>query len=163
MVCYAGLGHDMILYRMVCHAMIYYALIIGTACSQYNCNFVTIARPSPTRTGNIHNLLSLLFFVLRPVLLFILWMVLIELLRFCYFLLSFFRVLLTRCYLPGGVKVDSFIYSPLLPSAVRGSSYDGIMHVSDWLPTILDLAGNSLSIHYFPTISSLSRLYFLSQ
>ncbi len=41
------------------------------------------------------------------------------------------------------MKVDSFIYSPLLESRVRGSTYSGIMHVSDWFPTILELAGIS--------------------
>lgn len=41
----------------------------------------------------------------------------------------------------GGVKVDSFIYSPLLDERVRGSTYGGIMHVSDWMPTMLELAG----------------------
>ena len=44
----------------------------------------------------------------------------------------------------GGVKVDSFVYSSssvLVPESARGSSYDGIMHVSDWFPTLLDLAG----------------------
>ena len=41
----------------------------------------------------------------------------------------------------GGTRVDAFIYSPLLPSKVVGSSYSGLMHVSDWFPTILDLAG----------------------
>ena len=41
----------------------------------------------------------------------------------------------------GGTRVDAFIYSPLLPSTVAGSSYSGLMHVSDWFPTILDLAG----------------------
>lgn len=41
----------------------------------------------------------------------------------------------------GGTRVDAFIYSPLLPSTVTGSSYSGLMHVSDWFPTILDLAG----------------------
>ena len=45
----------------------------------------------------------------------------------------------------GGVKVDSFISGALLPETLRGSSYDGIMHVSDWFPTILELAGVSYS------------------
>ena len=40
----------------------------------------------------------------------------------------------------GGTKVDAFIYSPLLPTHTMGSVYNGLMHVSDWLPTILDLA-----------------------
>jgi len=39
----------------------------------------------------------------------------------------------------GGIKVDSFIYSPKLKSG--GSTYDGLMHVSDWFPTMLALAG----------------------
>jgi hypothetical protein len=48
----------------------------------------------------------------------------------------------------GGVKVDSFIYSPLLDSRVRGSVYSGIMHVSDWFPTILELA----NVQYTPAV-----------
>jgi arylsulfatase B/arylsulfatase I/J len=46
----------------------------------------------------------------------------------------------------GGVKVDSFLYNAKLPKGVEGSTYSGLMHVSDWFPTILDLAG----IHYKP-------------
>mmetsp|Transcript_7368 Transcript_7368/g.10983 ORF Transcript_7368/g.10983 Transcript_7368/m.10983 type:complete len:623 (-) Transcript_7368:207-2075(-) len=42
----------------------------------------------------------------------------------------------------GGLKVDSFIYSALLPDSARGSVYSGIMHVSDWFPTILELSGS---------------------
>lgn len=41
----------------------------------------------------------------------------------------------------GGIKVDSFIYSPLLPVEVRGTNYSGLTHISDWFPTILELAG----------------------
>lgn len=41
----------------------------------------------------------------------------------------------------GGVKVDAFIYSSLLPDSVRGTNYTGLTHVSDWFPTIMDLAG----------------------
>lgn len=61
----------------------------------------------------------------------------------------------------GGTKVNAFLYSPLLnlsspmklssssssPSAssqYSGVVYDGIMHVSDWFPTILELAGISV-------------------
>ena len=39
----------------------------------------------------------------------------------------------------GGIKVDSFIYSPKLKSG--GTTYTGLMHVSDWFPTMLALAG----------------------
>eukprot|EP01035_Chromulina_nebulosa_P019029 gene19029-24849_t len=37
----------------------------------------------------------------------------------------------------GGIKVDSFIYSPLLQAS--SILYDGLFHISDWLPTILSL------------------------
>jgi arylsulfatase A-like enzyme len=39
----------------------------------------------------------------------------------------------------GGVKVDAFIHSPLLPTSLSGSSYAGLFHISDWLPTLMDL------------------------
>jgi arylsulfatase I/J len=51
---------------------------------------------------------------------------------------------LTRLF-SGGTKVDAFVYSPLLPAAAVGTSYAGLMHVSDWLPTLLGLAGVSFS------------------
>eukprot|EP01035_Chromulina_nebulosa_P017410 gene17410-22959_t len=41
----------------------------------------------------------------------------------------------------GGVKVDSFIYSPLLEQS--SIIYDNLFHVSDWFPTMLGLAGIS--------------------
>lgn len=45
----------------------------------------------------------------------------------------------------GGVKVNSFVYAPgLLHSSGK---YYNLMHISDWFPTILSLAG----IHYNPT------------
>lgn len=44
----------------------------------------------------------------------------------------------------GGIKVDSFIYSPKLKSG--GTTYNGLMHVSDWFPTMLALA----NIEYVP-------------
>jgi arylsulfatase A-like enzyme len=45
----------------------------------------------------------------------------------------------------GGMKVDSFIYSPLLSNG--GTNYTGLMHISDWFPTILALA----NIEYTPS------------
>lgn len=33
------------------------------------------------------------------------------------------------------------MYSPKMSDAVRGTQYDSIMHVSDWFPTMLDIAG----------------------
>ena len=41
----------------------------------------------------------------------------------------------------GGSKVDAFVYSGGLPSAVRGATYSGLFHVTDWFPTLLDMAG----------------------
>lgn len=41
----------------------------------------------------------------------------------------------------GGIRVDSFISSPLLSET--GINYNGLFHVSDWFPTILSLAGIS--------------------
>jgi arylsulfatase A-like enzyme len=37
--------------------------------------------------------------------------------------------------------VESFIYSNKLPSNVKGKTYAGLFHVSDWFPTILNIAG----------------------
>ena len=33
--------------------------------------------------------------------------------------------------------MPAFIHSPLLPAAARGSTYAGVFHVSDWLPTLI--------------------------
>ena len=41
----------------------------------------------------------------------------------------------------GGTKVDALIYSPKLTSSQQGTTYSGLMHVSDWFPTIMDMAG----------------------
>lgn len=48
----------------------------------------------------------------------------------------------------GGTKVDSFIYSPLLGTENTNRTYGGLMHVTDWFPTILSLAGID---NYSPT------------
>ena len=45
----------------------------------------------------------------------------------------------------GGIKVDSFIYSSKLSNT--GTVYSGLMHISDWFPTILALA----DIDYTPS------------
>jgi arylsulfatase A-like enzyme len=37
--------------------------------------------------------------------------------------------------------VDAFIYSPLFEGWQQGKNFTGMMHVSDWFPTILELAG----------------------
>jgi len=38
----------------------------------------------------------------------------------------------------GGVHVNAFVHSPLLPEATRGTEYDCMFHVSDWLPTLVE-------------------------
>lgn len=43
----------------------------------------------------------------------------------------------------GGTRVDAVIYSDLLPATSRGSTYNGLMHVTDWFPTIMEWAGIS--------------------
>ena len=36
------------------------------------------------------------------------------------------------------VRVPAFVHSPAhIPSGLRGSSFDDLFHVSDWLPTIV--------------------------
>ncbi len=42
----------------------------------------------------------------------------------------------------GGIKVDSFIYSSgLIDDEFVGTTYSNLMHISDWFPTVLSLAG----------------------
>jgi len=43
----------------------------------------------------------------------------------------------------GGTRVAGFVHSALLPKAVRGTVSLGFYHVTDWLPTIVGLAGGS--------------------
>lgn len=45
----------------------------------------------------------------------------------------------------GGVRVPALVYSPLLPSAVQGSSVDALFHVTDLLPTfVMGVAGGKV-------------------
>ena len=44
----------------------------------------------------------------------------------------------------GGVKATAFIHSNLLSSSVRGTTYTGLMHVTDWLPTLMNVATNGV-------------------
>ena len=41
----------------------------------------------------------------------------------------------------GGIKAVGFIHSALLPPSAVGGVYRGLVHVSDWFPTILHLTG----------------------
>jgi len=38
----------------------------------------------------------------------------------------------------GGIRTHAFIHSPLFPKRLQGTTYNGLMHISDWLPTILE-------------------------
>eukprot|EP01035_Chromulina_nebulosa_P018932 gene18932-24739_t len=40
----------------------------------------------------------------------------------------------------GGISAHAFIHSALIPDSSKGTVYDGLMHVTDWLPTIMNLA-----------------------
>eukprot|EP00595_Chromulina_sp_UTEXLB2642_P000323 CAMPEP_0196761698 /NCGR_PEP_ID=MMETSP1095-20130614/1002_1 /TAXON_ID=96789 ORGANISM="Chromulina nebulosa, Strain UTEXLB2642" /NCGR_SAMPLE_ID=MMETSP1095 /ASSEMBLY_ACC=CAM_ASM_000446 /LENGTH=1008 /DNA_ID=CAMNT_0042111583 /DNA_START=472 /DNA_END=3501 /DNA_ORIENTATION=- len=40
----------------------------------------------------------------------------------------------------GGVSVNAFIHSKLIPSGLLGQVYNGLMHVTDWYPTIMQVA-----------------------
>jgi arylsulfatase B/arylsulfatase I/J len=37
----------------------------------------------------------------------------------------------------GGMRVHALVRSPSLPNEMRGTSYDGLFHVTDWLPTLI--------------------------
>ena len=37
----------------------------------------------------------------------------------------------------GGYRVWAMASGPMVPEAVRGTQYDGMMHTSDWLPTLV--------------------------
>lgn len=45
----------------------------------------------------------------------------------------------------GGTRVPGFVHSPLLPDSVQGSESQDLFHVTDWLPTIVRLAGGQTS------------------
>jgi arylsulfatase A-like enzyme len=44
----------------------------------------------------------------------------------------------------GGVSANGFVYgsSNIIPTARRGTKYSGLMHVTDWLPTLMSAATN---------------------
>lgn len=41
----------------------------------------------------------------------------------------------------GGIRVPAFVTGPMVPSHLQGTSFDGLFHMVDWTPTILELAG----------------------
>jgi leishmanolysin-like peptidase len=51
-----------------------------------------------------------------------------------------------RTFFEGGVRAAAFVHSPLLPAARAGGRVEGaFLHVSDWYPTFLSLAGAASS------------------
>ena len=46
-------------------------------------------------------------------------------------------------YFNGGIQGAAFVTSPLL--SVTGTNYTGLLHVSDWLPTLVNLGGGDVS------------------
>ena len=51
----------------------------------------------------------------------------------------------------GGCRASAFVWSPLLP-ARRNFVWRGLFHVSDWLPTALEVAGVADPLHSFPEL-----------
>mmetsp|Transcript_35058 Transcript_35058/g.46291 ORF Transcript_35058/g.46291 Transcript_35058/m.46291 type:complete len:273 (-) Transcript_35058:540-1358(-) len=41
----------------------------------------------------------------------------------------------------GGLRVPAFIHSPLIPAEARGTVFNDMFHVTDWLPTIFGMIG----------------------
>ena len=46
-------------------------------------------------------------------------------------------------YFNGGIKVAAFVTSPLMSQS--GEEYTGLLHVSDMMPTLVNLAGGDVS------------------
>ena len=45
----------------------------------------------------------------------------------------------------GGIHGVGFVSGPPLPEKMRGTSHDGLMHVSDWFPTVVSgIVGSDL-------------------
>ena len=43
-------------------------------------------------------------------------------------------------YFEGGVRAAAFLWGPMLPAAVQGTTYTGMLHLADWLPTLMHVA-----------------------
>jgi arylsulfatase A-like enzyme len=43
----------------------------------------------------------------------------------------------------GGVRTNAFVHSPLIDISLRGKTYTGRLHVTDWMPTLMGLATNN--------------------
>jgi len=58
----------------------------------------------------------------------------------------------------GGIRVPAFVHSPLLPLARRGSTHTGLVHVTDVLPTFLELALGQKAQEVSATLDGISAL-----
>jgi len=56
----------------------------------------------------------------------------------------------------GGVRVNAFIYSPLL-SKYAGTIYSGLFHVSDWFPTLLGFGDISFTAKSDKTLDGIDQ------
>lgn len=45
-----------------------------------------------------------------------------------------------RSYYRGGLSNTALIHSKLIPETARGLKYEGLVHITDWLPTLMGLA-----------------------
>eukprot|EP00041_Stephanoeca_diplocostata_P002401 m.26286 g.26286 ORF g.26286 m.26286 type:complete len:97 (+) comp13300_c0_seq2:791-1081(+) len=43
----------------------------------------------------------------------------------------------------GGIRGAAFVWGAMIPAARRGTEYDGLIHVTDWLPSLLTLAAGA--------------------
>eukprot|EP01006_Ploeotia_vitrea_P034029 TRINITY_DN6568_c0_g1_i1.p1 TRINITY_DN6568_c0_g1~~TRINITY_DN6568_c0_g1_i1.p1 ORF type:complete len:550 (+),score=34.63 TRINITY_DN6568_c0_g1_i1:42-1652(+) len=50
----------------------------------------------------------------------------------------------------GGLRGNAFITGPLVPKSARGTKWHGLMHESDWYPTLLSLANITLPSYTGP-------------
>eukprot|EP01043_Picozoa_sp_COSAG02_P053435 COSAG02_NODE_5897_length_3954_cov_1.799274_3_plen_781_part_00 len=56
-------------------------------------------------------------------------------------------------FFEGGLRTAGFVNSPLLPTAVAGSTYDGILHTVDWYATFAGLASAPLPAPSDPSLA----------
>lgn len=42
----------------------------------------------------------------------------------------------------GGINNAAFVFGSIIPESVRGSVYGGLIHITDWFPTLLKLASD---------------------
>lgn len=43
-------------------------------------------------------------------------------------------------YFEGGVRSAAFVWGEMLPKEIKGTTYRGLMHLTDWLPTLMHVA-----------------------